>query len=63
MAPSGPMSPCINVCSLDERNLCRGCYRSLEEIAAWGYMTPEQQWAVLYASEQRRQSQRQPAAG
>jgi len=57
------MSPCINVCSLDERNLCRGCYRSLAEIAAWSRMTPEQQWAVLRASEQRRQSRPQLAAG
>jgi predicted Fe-S protein YdhL (DUF1289 family) len=63
MAPAGPMSPCINVCSLDERKLCRGCYRSLEEIEAWSYMTPEQQWAVLRASERRRQSQPQVAAG
>jgi predicted Fe-S protein YdhL (DUF1289 family) len=57
------MSPCISVCSLDERNVCRGCYRSLAEIVAWGYMTPEQQWAVLDVSEQRRQSQPQAAAG
>jgi predicted Fe-S protein YdhL (DUF1289 family) len=57
------MSPCINVCSLDERNLCRGCHRSLEEIAGWGRMTPEEQWAVLGAIEQRRQSRPQVAAG
>jgi predicted Fe-S protein YdhL (DUF1289 family) len=57
------MSPCINVCSLDERNLCRGCHRSLREIAAWGNMTPEEQWAVLHAIEQRRQSRPQVAAG
>jgi predicted Fe-S protein YdhL (DUF1289 family) len=57
------MSPCINVCSLDERNLCRGCYRNLEEIVAWGRMTPEEQWAVLHAIGQRRQSQPQAAAG
>jgi predicted Fe-S protein YdhL (DUF1289 family) len=63
MAPPGPMSPCINVCSLDERKLCRGCHRSLGEIAAWGHMTPEEQWAVLQAIEQRRQSRPQVAAG
>jgi predicted Fe-S protein YdhL (DUF1289 family) len=57
------MSPCINVCSLDERDHCRGCYRSRAEIAAWVHMTPEQQWAVVYATEQRRQSQPRAAAG
>ena len=46
MAPTGPMSPCINICSLDEQGYCRGCYRSREEIAAWTCMTPAQQWAV-----------------
>jgi predicted Fe-S protein YdhL (DUF1289 family) len=29
-------SPCIGVCSLDGASgLCRGCHRTLEEIAAW----------------------------
>ena len=29
-------SPCINVCSMDpDTKLCRGCFRTIEEIAAW----------------------------
>jgi predicted Fe-S protein YdhL (DUF1289 family) len=32
MAPS----PCINVCQVDrQRGLCRGCGRTLAEIAGW----------------------------
>jgi len=52
------MSPCINVCSLDAQGYCRGCYRSLEEIASWSAMEPARQRQVLASLEARR-----PAAG
>lgn len=30
-------SPCVGVCRMDEtRGLCAGCWRTLDEIAAWG---------------------------
>ncbi len=33
-------SPCISVCELDlERTRCKGCYRTLDELRAWGSMT------------------------
>jgi predicted Fe-S protein YdhL (DUF1289 family) len=37
MALSGdPASPCIRLCALDPASgLCRGCRRSLDEIASW----------------------------
>jgi len=48
-------SPCNKVCVVDpERRQCIGCWRTLEEIAAWGSMTDEQQLAVLKQVEQRR---------
>jgi len=28
-------SPCIGTCCLDERDVCLGCFRSLEEIKSW----------------------------
>lgn len=29
-------SPCVSICVIDEpTGLCAGCYRTLEEIAAW----------------------------
>jgi predicted Fe-S protein YdhL (DUF1289 family) len=41
-------SPCINVCLMDpDRGLCRGCLRTLDEIAAWGGMTESEQARVL----------------
>lgn len=28
-------SPCISVCSLDENKICKGCFRTAEEIRNW----------------------------
>ena len=63
MTPAGPVSPCINICSLDEQGYCRGCYRSREEIAGWIAMTPAQRSEVLRSTEQRRQGGPHAATG
>lgn len=43
-----PQSPCRKVCVMHpESGLCVGCLRTLDEIAAWGRMTPEARGAVL----------------
>jgi predicted Fe-S protein YdhL (DUF1289 family) len=42
-----PASPCTNICSLDERGYCRGCYRTIQEIAAWPRLSPMDQWALI----------------
>lgn len=54
MDDSRPYSPCINVCTLDTGNVCRGCYRTLAEIAGWGAMSAGEQWAVVERAERRR---------
>lgn len=46
-------SPCINICELNEDNICVGCYRSGQEISRWGKMTPEEQLAVMEKVHQR----------
>lgn len=51
---AGPMSPCMNICSLDETGHCRGCMRTRDEIAGWIRMNAEQQWAVVRACDERR---------
>ena len=42
-------SPCINVCRIDPvQSVCSGCFRSLDEIAAWSLAddeTKRQIWA------------------
>jgi predicted Fe-S protein YdhL (DUF1289 family) len=55
MTQPGPVSPCINVCVLDEHRNCTGCRRSLEEIAQWGRMSAAEQWAVVARLERVRQ--------
>jgi uncharacterized protein len=41
-------SPCIGVCFIDQPSgLCRGCYRSLEEISSWLEMSPEDKLEIL----------------
>lgn len=35
-APTPIPSPCISVCLIDERSgWCRGCLRTIDEIASW----------------------------
>jgi len=41
-------SPCNKVCVMDPKSgYCRGCNRTLEEIARWSQMTEAEQRAVL----------------
>ncbi len=54
MDERGPASPCLNICTLDERGVCRGCYRTLDEIAGWLQMTPRDQWAAVERADARR---------
>jgi uncharacterized protein len=41
-------SPCINVCKMNpDTALCEGCWRTLDEIAAWSGMSAEDKRSVL----------------
>lgn len=42
-----PASPCVDVCKLDENEVCIGCKRTIAEIARWPTMTAEEQWRVV----------------
>lgn len=47
-SPGPVRTPCIKVCIVDgESGLCMGCYRRLNEVAAWSRMTPEARDAVM----------------
>jgi uncharacterized protein len=51
-----PASPCTGVCRLNKATgICRGCRRTIDEIAAWFSLTPEQKRAVLNAVARRDQ--------
>ncbi|PKO35562.1 MAG: DUF1289 domain-containing protein [Betaproteobacteria bacterium HGW-Betaproteobacteria-7] len=48
-------SPCINLCKMDPTSgLCAGCYRTLDEIAAWSGFDDRRRDAVLAAIAARR---------
>jgi predicted Fe-S protein YdhL (DUF1289 family) len=45
-----PLSPCVSVCILDPANgYCRGCWRTIGEIAGWLDMSDDGKRAVLAA--------------
>jgi hypothetical protein len=49
-------SPCINVCTMDPHSgLCAGCFRTLDEIAAWSGLDDRRRLGVLAAVARRRQ--------
>lgn len=49
-------SPCINVCRMDaRRGLCDGCFRTIDEIAAWSRMDDARRLDILAAVARRRQ--------
>ncbi len=50
-------SPCINVCALDENDLCTGCQRSITEIREWKHASNERRQNILRQTEQRARAQ------
>lgn len=48
-------SPCVKLCVIDPgTGLCRGCRRTLDEIARWSALTDEDRAAVMAALPARR---------
>jgi predicted Fe-S protein YdhL (DUF1289 family) len=46
--PPAIKTPCIKVCVVDgESGLCLGCYRKLNEVAAWARFTDAEREAIL----------------
>lgn len=50
-------SPCVNVCALDDHDLCIGCQRTAEEITRWGRMSNEERRRVLALAVERAKAQ------
>ncbi|BAO85136.1 hypothetical protein BSFA1_00910 [Burkholderia sp. SFA1] len=52
-------SPCVDVCRMNpETGFCDGCFRTLDEIAAWAASDDDAKRAVLARVESRRQGAR-----
>jgi predicted Fe-S protein YdhL (DUF1289 family) len=49
------VSPCVSVCEMDQqRGVCKGCLRTLEEIATWSRMSNQQRWDIVQSLRSRR---------
>ncbi|EOW6548988.1 DUF1289 domain-containing protein [Vibrio parahaemolyticus] len=46
-------SPCVGVCTSDEKGYCKGCMRKREERFNWLNLTPAQQLHVIKLCRQR----------
>ncbi|HDM8189701.1 DUF1289 domain-containing protein [Vibrio harveyi] len=46
-------SPCVGVCTSDEKGYCKGCMRKREERFNWLSFTPAQQLHVIRLCRQR----------
>ena len=50
-------SPCINVCAIDPAlGVCVGCFRTLDEVAAWIDLDTTQRLAVWDAVAERKRA-------
>ena len=55
MSDGDPASPCTAVCILDPASgLCRGCFRSIDEITHWSSLGPQEKQRILAALPGRR---------
>jgi hypothetical protein len=50
-------SPCIRKCTLDDNDICVGCFRSLDEICAWGGASNTQRHQIITQAIVRRKEQ------
>jgi hypothetical protein len=56
-------SPCINVCRMNPATgYCEGCWRTIDEIAAWSKLDDQAKRAVWEALAQRREQTKEPSA-
>jgi hypothetical protein len=54
---SSPVSPCLGICLVDPATRrCRGCLRTIAEIAGWYDATPAEKRAILEGLAARRQA-------
>jgi uncharacterized protein len=50
-----PISPCLGICIMDPRTRqCRGCLRTVEEIAHWYEASPAEKRELIDVLEARR---------
>lgn len=48
------VSPCIGQCCLDDKDVCLGCFRQLQEILDWTKLTDAQRLQIIDLCKARR---------
>ena len=43
-------SPCVRNCCLDDKDICLGCFRHIDEIVGWQQATDERKKDILQAT-------------
>jgi predicted Fe-S protein YdhL (DUF1289 family) len=57
-------SPCIDVCRMNaSTGLCDGCFRTIDEIAAWSSADAAQKRAILAEADARKKAPREARIG
>jgi predicted Fe-S protein YdhL (DUF1289 family) len=52
-----PESPCNNECIIDPvTHLCKGCFRTIEEIIRWSFISDKERNEILLKVEKRKSS-------
>ena len=50
-------SPCVNICALDDDDVCSGCQRTVAEITRWSRMkNPERREGMVLCHERAKAS-------
>lgn len=52
----GIKSPCTNICKYDEDSICIGCFRTMDEITGWIFMSEARKKQALEEASQRKQT-------
>ena len=53
MSKQGVESPCVRNCCLDEKDICMGCGRHLDEITGWRAADEAEKTLILERAKQR----------
>jgi len=53
------LSPCINVCVLDNSGFCKGCFRTVEEITRWSAASNDEKLEIVASARLRGKEERQ----
>jgi len=53
-APNRVQSPCVEICALDDKDMCIGCYRTANEIIEWFSASDERKREILATVGERR---------